>query len=122
MSGERKVFSSSLYPEVEVEIDGLVFKVKSVNRPIFELTESILSLSEKESVKAVAIVYDQIAMVLIPPEPGVGETAFDVKKFVDSRDFRLIRDVMRYINERVILGAVEEERKKGSEPGETPSA
>jgi len=121
MSPERKVFSSSLYPEVEVEIDGVVFKVQSVNRPIFDLTESMLHIPDKESVKAIGIVYDQIAMVLVPPEPAPGETAIDVKKFIDSRDFRMIRDVMRYVNEHVILAGIEGEQKKGSEPGATPS-
>lgn len=121
MSPEIKVFSSSLYPRMKVEIDGVVLMIGTVNKAVFDVTESMFKLQEKDQIKIAGMIYEQVAMILEAPEPAPGEPEVDVRQFIYSRKFQLVRDLMKYINQVAVIGEIPEETKKESGPGETPT-
>jgi hypothetical protein len=103
---EKIVFDASLYPQYEVEILGQTFKIRAVNRAVFEILSDMARKANAGDPSAIAGLYDQVGVVIDAP-----------KEFLDGLDFRLIRDVVKFINDKLIRGAVEEEQKNGSGSG-----
>jgi len=110
MTVEKRTFSSSLYPSFEVEVDGQVFKIMAVNRAVFDTMADLAAMVEAGDPKAVGKVYDQVALVLDAPI-----------EFINKLDYRIIRDLMKFINDEVIRPDIQREQKNESEPGAQPS-
>jgi hypothetical protein len=104
---EKIIFSDSVYPKYEVEIKGQVFQIRAVNRAVFEILSDMAKKANAGDPSAIAGLYDQVGQVIEAPT-----------EFINSLDFRLIRDLVKFINEKLIRGAVEEEQKNGSGSGE----
>jgi hypothetical protein len=104
---EKIVFDASLYPKYEVEILGQIFQIRAVNRAVFEILSEMARKANAGDPSAIAGLYDQVGLVVDAP-----------KEFLDALDFRLIRDVVKFINEKLVRGAVEEEQKNASGSGE----
>ena len=107
---EKIIFNASLYPQYEVEILGQTFQIRAVNRAVFEILSDMARKANAGDPSAISGLYDQVAHVIEAP-----------KEFINGLDFRMIRDMVKFINEKLIRGAVEEEQKNGSgSGGETP--
>jgi hypothetical protein len=106
---EKIIFSASLYPQYEVEILGQTFAIRAVNRVVFEILSDMAKKANAGDPSAIAGLYDQVAQVIDAP-----------LEFINGLDFRLIRDVVKFINDKLIRGAIEEEQKNGSGSGGAP--
>jgi len=104
---EKLIINTSLYPQYEVEINGAVFKVRAVNRAVFELLESLTKKAIDGDPSALAQLYDQVALVIDAPTD-----------LIDSLDYRVIRDVMRFVNMKMIRAEEQGEEKNEPKPGE----
>jgi hypothetical protein len=102
----RKVISPSLYPQLEVEIEGLVYKLKPLNRAVFENVAAMQKAAEAGDPGAVGIAYDQIALFIDAP-----------KEVIDAMDYRVIREVLSYITETIVKNEGQTEEKKEPGPG-----
>lgn len=107
---ERIVFQSSLYPQFEIEIDGQVFAVRAVDRAAFDLLRDMMKQAEAGDPDAIGKMYDQVTYILQAP-----------KEFIDKLDYRVVRAVMKTIDQKIIRAELEEEEKKESKPGEKPT-
>jgi|WetSurSiteA1Bulk_404760.scaffolds.fasta_scaffold00047_46 hypothetical protein len=107
---DKVVFSSSLFPQYDIEIDGQSFKLKAVNRAVFDLLADIQRMANAQDANAMGKIYDQLALIIEAP-----------KEFLDSLDYRLVRQIMSFINDKVIAREHSGEEKNGSELGEVIS-
>lgn len=107
--GEKVSFSSSLYPQYEVEIDGQTFRLKPVNRAVFEVLSGITKKALAGDIDAVPGLYDQVALLVDAP-----------KEFIDALDYRVIRQVVNFVNTKIIQAEESEEQKNASGPGPAP--
>lgn len=107
---EKIVFSSSLFPQYEFEIDGKSFKLKALNRAVFDLLADIQKMANAQDINAMAKIYDQLALIIDAP-----------KEFIDSLDYRMVRDIMTFVNEKIIAREVGAEEKNASGLGEAAS-
>lgn len=105
---ERVVFTSSLYPQYEVEVDGKVFHLKPICREVFDALADMTKKAMAGNIEAVGGLYDQMGMVLDAPQA-----------FINKLDYRVVRQFIRFVNDKLIQAEVTEEQKNGPKPGET---
>lgn len=85
MSGERRVYSSSLYEDREIEIDGNTFKLHKINKA----TLSKIDQNAKDPTKTA---YDQLAVLVVAPV-----------EFLESVDIRLIQKIFDDLDRKSVV-------------------
>jgi hypothetical protein len=104
--GEPIKFSSSLFPQYDIDIDGQIFHLKAIHRGVFETLADITRKALAGDIGAVPGLYDQVALMIDAP-----------KEYIDGLDYRLIRQIIKFVNEKIIQVEESEETKNGSGPG-----
>jgi hypothetical protein len=104
MSRERRVYSSSLYEDREIEIDGRTFKLNKINK-------ATLNGLERNRLDPEKTAYDQLAVFIDAPVD-----------FLESVDIRLVQQIFDDLVKeyKLDLGVTKEEKKEPG-PGETSS-
>ena len=104
MSGEHRIYSSSLYEDREIEIDGSTFKLKKINK-------ATLSNLEKNRLDDTKTAFDQLAVFVDAPV-----------EFLESLDIRIVQQIFDDLvkDYKLDLGMTKEEKKEPG-PGGTSS-
>ncbi|OGD09401.1 MAG: hypothetical protein A2Y86_05305 [Candidatus Aminicenantes bacterium RBG_13_62_12] len=104
MGGDRRVYSSSLYEDREIGIDGQVFKLHKINKATLDAVERNAKDPKKTA-------YDQLAVLVDAP-----------LEFLEATDIRLVQQIFADLvaEYKLDLGTTGEEKKEPG-PGGTSS-
>lgn len=108
MSQRLNVTDPSLFPPLEVEVEGQVYLVKKLTRPMWN---AITRLLERQKAGDMNAFYEQVPLVTeIPVEVA------------DSLGFQEVQLIVKFITDKLFtpLAGLTDAEKKVSEPGEQP--
>ena len=95
---------TSVYDPIEIEIDGNVYRVKSLSNAVFKKMNDFEPRARRGNMDAL---YSQVKILLDAPE-----------KLIDNLDVRDVRKIINHIIKKIYQVKETEEQKKVTGPGE----